>query len=148
LDAGGEIEAVFVDAEADAAAHAPLIDSAAQRGVRVFELAEGVLAKVADTVTPQPLLTVLRIPPASLNQLADTDFVVVCVAVRDPGNLGTVIRSADAAGAQAVVCCDGTADPYNPKTVRASAGHGRHRRVAQRLHGGDGAVLRGAAPAF
>ena len=42
--------------------------------------------------------------------------------VRDPGNAGTVLRSADAAGADAVVCCGGTVDPYNPKTVRASAG--------------------------
>jgi TrmH family RNA methyltransferase len=52
--------------------------------------------------------------------------VVVCVDVRDPGNTGAVIRLADAAGADAVVCCDGTADPFNPKTVRASAGSVLH----------------------
>ena len=49
-------------------------------------------------------------------------MVVVCVDVRDPGNAGTLIRTADAAGAGGVVCCEGTVDPYNPKTVRASAG--------------------------
>ena len=49
-------------------------------------------------------------------------MVVVCVDVRDPGNAGTMIRTADAAGVDAVVCCDGTVDPTNPKTVRASAG--------------------------
>jgi TrmH family RNA methyltransferase len=47
---------------------------------------------------------------------------VVCADVRDPGNLGTVLRSAEAAGAAGVVCCDGTVDAYNPKCVRASAG--------------------------
>ena len=57
-----------------------------------------------------------------LDSLAGATLVVVCVDVRDPGNLGTVIRSADAAGADAVVCCDGTVDPTNPKCVRATAG--------------------------
>jgi RNA methyltransferase, TrmH family len=47
---------------------------------------------------------------------------VVCVDVRDPGNLGTVIRSSEAAGVAGVICCDGTVDVYNPKCVRASAG--------------------------
>ena len=52
--------------------------------------------------------------------------MVVCVDVRDPGNAGAVIRSADAAGADGVVCCAGTVDPFNPKTVRASAGSVLH----------------------
>ena len=49
-------------------------------------------------------------------------MVLVCADVRDPGNAGTVIRTADASGVDAVVCCEGTVDPTNPKTVRASAG--------------------------
>lgn len=49
-------------------------------------------------------------------------LVAVCVDVRDPGNLGAVLRSAGAAGASGVVCCSGAVDPYNPKAVRASAG--------------------------
>jgi len=52
--------------------------------------------------------------------------VVVCAEVRDPGNAGAVIRVADAAGADAVVCAAGTVDPFNPKTVRASAGSVLH----------------------
>jgi TrmH family RNA methyltransferase len=58
--------------------------------------------------------------------LAGTTFVVVCVDVRDPGNAGAVIRVAHAAGADAVVCSQGTVDPFNPKTVRASAGSVLH----------------------
>jgi TrmH family RNA methyltransferase len=49
-------------------------------------------------------------------------LVVVLADVRDPGNAGTVLRTADAAGVAAIVCCGGTVDPYNPKTVRSSAG--------------------------
>ena len=49
-------------------------------------------------------------------------MVMVCIDIRDPGNAGTMIRTADAAGLDAVICCDGTVDPTNPKTVRASSG--------------------------
>jgi TrmH family RNA methyltransferase len=72
------------------------------------------------------VLTVVRTPAHDVAQLEGATFVVVCVDVRDPGNTGAVIRAADAAGADAVVCCRGTADPYNPKTVRASAGSVLH----------------------
>ena len=61
--------------------------------------------------------------------LRDADLVVVCVDVRDPGNLGTVLRSAEAAGVGGVICCDGSVDVYNPKSVRASAGSLFHVRV-------------------
>lgn len=128
LDAGAEIEAVFVGADASGASPAvsDAVGRAHDRGVRVYDLAPGVVEKVADTVTPQPLLAVVRTPPAALEDLATATFVVVCVDVRDPGNAGAVIRSADAAGADGVVCCAGTVDPFNPKTVRASAGSVLH----------------------
>jgi TrmH family RNA methyltransferase len=58
----------------------------------------------------------------ALATLAHATLVVVCADVRDPGNAGTVLRSAEAAGADGVICCDGSVDVYNPKTVRASAG--------------------------
>jgi TrmH family RNA methyltransferase len=91
-------------------------------GSRVFDLEPGVLERVADTVTPQPVLAVVGFEPPDLGALRQADLVVVCADVRDPGNAGTLIRTADAAGAGGVVCCDGTVDPYNPKTVRSSAG--------------------------
>ncbi|HXQ59726.1 MAG TPA: RNA methyltransferase, partial [Acidimicrobiales bacterium] len=127
IDAGAEIEAVFVGADgADAPAVVEATDRARAKGVRIFNLAPGVVERVADTVTPQPLLAVVRMPEATLGDLAGASFVVVCVDVRDPGNAGAVIRSADAAGADGVVCCAGTVDPFNPKTVRASAGSVLH----------------------
>ena len=123
LAAGAPIEAVYVAPEG---ASAPAVVEVTQRilsqGGRVFDLAPGVMERVASTVTPQPLLAVISYIPTPLDALDSATMVVVCVDVRDPGNLGTVIRTADAAGVDAVVCCDGTVDPTNPKCVRASAG--------------------------
>jgi TrmH family RNA methyltransferase len=123
LDAGAEIEAVFVAAERfDDRPVGDLVERAGRAGARTHVLAPGVLERVADTVTPQPVMAVVRAPKFALADLSSAQFVVVCIEVRDPGNAGAVIRAADAAGADAVVCCEGTVDPLNPKTVRASAG--------------------------
>jgi TrmH family RNA methyltransferase len=67
-----------------------------------------------------------------LADLEGAGLVVVCVDVRDPGNLGTVLRSAEAAGVGGIICCDGSVDVYNPKCVRASAGSLFHTRVVAR----------------
>jgi len=121
IAAGAGIEAVFV------APGAPREAAGAwAHGLRVYDLAEGVLERVAGTVTPQPVMAIVHMRDVALDDLPDARSdprpVVVCTDVRDPGNLGTVLRSAEAAGAAGVVCCDGTVDAYNPKCVRASAG--------------------------
>ena len=127
LDAHASVEAVYVAAGAlSTSGVRESVERAMSAGARAFELAPGVLEKIADTVTPQPVLAVVRTPEASFDDVADADLVIVCVDVRDPGNAGALIRSADASGAGGVVCCDGTVDPYNPKTVRASAGSVLH----------------------
>jgi len=95
-----------------------------------------VMERVASTVTPQPLLAVVSYRPSPWATLDGATLVVACVDVRDPGNLGTVIRTADAAGVDAVVCCDGTVDPTNPKTLRSTAGSLFHVPV---VHGGSAA---------
>ena len=118
LDARAVVEAVFVAAgvPVDAA------DRAFASGVRVFELAPEVIARVADTTTPQPVMAVVPYVDAPLESVHRADFLVVGVDVRDPGNAGTMLRTAEAAGAGGVVWCDGSVDVFNPKTVRASAG--------------------------
>lgn len=90
----------------------------------VYELASGVLERVASTSTPQQPLALVRIPAAAgtAAALAEATLVVVADRLADPGNLGTILRSAEAAGADAVVLTPGSVDPYNPKVVRASAG--------------------------
>lgn len=118
LDAGAVLEGLYLAPGASG----PAVARAVASGVRVHELAPGVLERVADTVTPQPVLAVAAAVDVDLDTLRDRDLLVVCVDVRDPGNLGTVLRSAEAAGAGGVICCEGSADFYNPKTVRSSAG--------------------------
>lgn len=77
---------------------------------------------LSDTVTSQGLFAVCRTLDADLSALAGAALVVICAQVRDPGNAGTVIRCADAFGADAVVLTTGSVELYNPKTVRASVG--------------------------
>jgi len=123
LAAGADVEAVYVAPEgADTPAVVEVTSAVLAGGGRVFDLAPGVMARVASTVSPQPLLAVVPYRPATWSSLDGATLVVVCVDVRDPGNLGTVIRTADAAGVDAVVVCEGTVDPTNPKVVRSTAG--------------------------
>jgi RNA methyltransferase, TrmH family len=123
LEAPVRMESLYLGAGAGADPVVLELAAAARAtGARVFELAPGVLERVADTVTPQPVLAVLPMLDVALAAVSPADLIVVCVGLRDPGNAGTVIRSADAAGAGAVVWCGDSVDPYNPKTVRSSAG--------------------------
>ncbi|MEX2032575.1 MAG: RNA methyltransferase, partial [Dehalococcoidia bacterium] len=91
-------------------------------GVHWVELKEGVLEKVGLTRTPQPVLAVAVGGLAPLAAVRGDGVVVVAIDVADPGNLGTILRSAEAAAADAVVVCGTSVDPRNPKVVRASAG--------------------------
>jgi TrmH family RNA methyltransferase len=90
--------------------------------VRVTPVTAQALAALAETVTPQGVVAVARQRHAPLAEALDGDLVVVLAGIADPGNAGTVLRTADAAGARAVVFPDGTVDPYNGKCVRSSAG--------------------------
>jgi TrmH family RNA methyltransferase len=128
LDAGAPLECLFV---APGTSH-PVVHRAGVLGVPVFELAHGVLERVAETVSPQPVLAIARAVDVALAALSAQTLVVVCVDVRDPGNLGTVVRSAEASGVGGIICCDGSVDLYNPKCVRASAGSLFHTRVVAR----------------
>jgi TrmH family RNA methyltransferase len=97
---------------------------------------EEALAALAETVHPQGIVAVCRFLDRPLADVlpegaADTaPLVAVCAEVRDPGNAGTVIRCADAAGAAAVVLAGSSVDPYNGKAVRASVGSLFHLGVA------------------
>jgi TrmH family RNA methyltransferase len=103
--------------------HAALLREAADAGVRLRTVTPEVLRALADTVTPQGLVGIAPIRQVALDDvLADARFLVVLDGVGDPGNAGTIIRTADAAGADAVVFLQGSVDPYNPKAVRASTG--------------------------
>ena len=97
---------------------------------------EAALASLAETVHPQGLVAVCRAVDRPLDDLLDARprLLAVCADVRDPGNAGTVIRCADAAGADGVVLTGSSVDPFNGKTVRATAGSLVHLPLAV---GGD-----------
>jgi len=108
--AGWVVESQFVAPDADAVrCDAP-----------VYEFAPNVIERVASTEHPQPVIAVVHQRSEPLPVSAT--FVMVADRVADPGNAGTIIRSAEAAGADAVVFTPGSVDPFNPKVVRATAG--------------------------
>ncbi len=80
------------------------------------------LASLSDSVTPAGVVAVCRFLDAPLSAALGGRLVAMCADVRDPGNAGTVIRTADAAGADGVVLAGSSVDAYNPKTVRATVG--------------------------
>jgi TrmH family RNA methyltransferase len=104
--------------------HPDLAEQAAGDGVPVHEIGSDVMAELAQTVTPQGLLAVCRFVDVPLSTVtgAQPRLVAVLANVRDPGNAGTVLRTADAAGADGVVFSAASVDPYNAKCVRSSAG--------------------------
>lgn len=116
--------------------HGDLRQAAADADVRFEYVTEFVLAAMADTVTPQGVVAVARQTPTSVRDIfaAAPRLVAICEEVRDPGNLGTIIRAADATGADAVVLTGRTVDLYNPKVVRSTTGSLFHLPVSV---GGD-----------
>lgn len=100
---------------------AALLARSREDGVPCEEVPRGELEEFADTVTPQGVLAVAEIPERTWASVPNGDLVVLD-AVQDPGNAGTVLRTAEALGVAAAVSLKGTVDVWNPKVVRASAG--------------------------
>lgn len=130
---GGEatLTELFTTVEA-AERYADIVAAARDAGARVHYADDEVLAEVSQTVTPQGLVGVCRFLDSPFEDIlkARPKLVAVLAHVRDPGNAGTVLRCADAAGADAVVLTDASVDLYNPKSVRASVGSLFHLPVA------------------
>lgn len=101
-----------------------------QDGLRVIEVQPDALARVLDTVTPQPIAAIVQSVHRPLDAETSASLVLVLAGISDPGNAGTLIRSASGAGADLVLLCKPSVDLYNPKTVRATAGAIFHVPVA------------------
>jgi RNA methyltransferase, TrmH family len=117
------VHEVFVTGAA-ASRHAEMVEAATVRGIDVYVVSGEVMSSLSQTVTPQGIVAVCAFLDRPVQDVAAaaTQLVAVLAHVRDPGNAGTVIRTADAAGADAVVLGGESVDPYNGKCVRASAG--------------------------
>jgi TrmH family RNA methyltransferase len=120
LEAGVAIDEVV----AEAGCPTGLLERARAAGATVRRVHPGVLARATDTVTPQLVAAIAHLSETDPDDAARAagPLALVLVGVADPGNAGTLLRSAEAAGAGAVLFCDGSVDPYSPKAVRASAG--------------------------
>ncbi len=116
IDAGFAVDSVFVCPA--------LLSSAPEAGAKVFEVSEEVYAKIAMREGTEGVVAEVRMPERRLEDLAlpENPLVMVLERVEKPGNLGAVLRSADAAGADAVLVCDPLTDLWNPNLIRASVG--------------------------
>lgn len=109
-----------------AAMNEPRVDAlrarAAERGVTVKEVTDAEFASAADTDAPQGVLAIGAIPTVVLPPVSTTTRWLVLDALQDPGNLGTIIRTAAALGVDATIVLPGTVDPWNAKVVRGAMG--------------------------
>ena len=116
-----------------------LVRAAFAARIEVTQVTERAAAALSDTVSPQGIVARCVIPAGDIGSIiaAEPRLLAVLVETNDPGNAGTIIRLADAAGADAVVFAGESVDPYNPKAVRASTGSLFHLPVARATDVGE-----------
>jgi TrmH family RNA methyltransferase len=119
----GTVRELYLTAAAGAR-HVQVVRAAFAAGITVTEVTERAAAALSDTVTPQGLVARCRLPQTTVDDVLRRPCRLLAVLVRaaDPGNAGTVVRLADAAGADAVILAGESVDAFGPKAVRASAG--------------------------
>src|SRR5437763_1159495 len=119
IAAGPGLSTLFVTQDDGAGA---LVLRAEQSGTATIPVSGAVMEHLTSTVTPPGLVGIAPFVDVPLDEIAEASLACILYAVRDPGNAGTVLRSADAAGAGGVVFSTTSVDVYNPKAVRSSAG--------------------------
>ncbi|MNC24307.1 23S rRNA (uridine(2479)-2'-O)-methyltransferase [compost metagenome] len=132
LLAEADVESLAYDLDKDMPAELkPLLQSV--QGMEVIGVSAAVITKCSSTGTPQPVFAIVRKEQQELEVLLtkQDSWVMVLDGVQDPGNVGTIIRSADAAGADGVILGKGCADLYNPKTIRSTMGSMFHLPVVE-----------------
>ena len=111
----------------------PVLEKLKEQGIDCYKVSREQFADLSGVETPQGILAVVKERPYGLRDVlqAAVPLVVVCAGVQDPGNLGTIIRTADAVGASGVVLTRGTVDLYNPKALRSTMGSVFHLPIVQ-----------------
>ena len=125
ISAGALIERIFYAPDLLTSDFAyGLIQQANKRGVLCYKLSSDVFKSLAEKVGPQGILVVVRQTPTPLAELTPQNFPwgVALMAPQDPGNIGTILRTIDAVGANGLILLDGGTDPWHPTAVRASMG--------------------------
>lgn len=123
LNAGVRLKRVFVSREFSERTEAGVLEERLA-GVEAYEVLEHIMKKLSDTETPQGILAVASYAPPRLESLAfkTAPLLVVSDGISDPGNIGALVRVADASGADAFVILPGSCDLFMPKAIRASQG--------------------------
>ena len=124
LSSGWDILRAFVDVSVESERVRKIADELEAIGVAVFEVMPEVMQRLSDTDTPQGILVVVRKELYELDDFNQNDegLILVLDEVRDPGNLGTMIRTADAAGIAGIILLEGCTDVFAPKAVRSAMG--------------------------
>jgi TrmH family RNA methyltransferase len=125
LERGREVGEIYFAPEWFLGSNEPaLLERAEARGTRLFELSKDAFAKASYRDRPDGLLGLAKQWPTGLDQLPSPEvpFFLVVESIEKPGNLGTLLRGADAAGVHAVIVCDPVTDLFNPNVVRSSTG--------------------------
>ena len=125
VEAGVELEAIFYAPDLLHSEFAGrLVEQQSRLGVACYPTSRDVFESIAEKENPQGILAVVRQPERRLQDLQPQNFPwgVALVEPQDPGNLGTILRTVDAAGASGVLLLGGSVDPYHPSAVRASMG--------------------------
>ncbi len=118
--AATEIEAILVS-DIFAKKHEPFLRKIDESGKAVYMMKESLFAEVCDTETPQGIGVILRMPKDGFD-LGKCSFLLVLDGVSEPGNLGTMVRTAEAAGVDGILLLKGCVDLYSPKVVRSTMG--------------------------
>lgn len=115
-------DAISKDAEIDTVILREDFDpSLLPKGIKTVSVTKKLYGYISDTVTPQGVMAICKMRETKFSdiQIGDNSLVIVCENLQDPGNAGTIIRTADACGAAGVIMTKGCVDIYNPKTARA-----------------------------
>lgn len=136
LRSGAFIDSLFVSPRAQSRAEGKAMLAQAQaRNLKTFELSDEMLAEVSEVEGPEGILAVVRLQYTPLPDLLPTlpadGLLVVVDGLQDPGNLGTIIRTAHATGAAGIIVASDTVDPFNGKTLRAAMGSHFHLPLAR-----------------
>lgn len=119
IEAGVKLEFVLYNSESDLLARLYRAD------VPCYEVSDAIMREISDTATPQGIIAVAPMPKSTLTK--SPSLVLLLDAIADPGNLGTILRTAAAAAVEVVILLPGCVDPYNPKVLRS--GMGAHFRL-------------------
>ena len=143
FDAGADLRFAVTSPRLEQTAVGPtLLDRVSRAGLETHSVEDAELSDLAATDHAQGVLLVCAEPDASLDLVVAGTRLLVLDGVQDPGNVGTLVRAAVAFGLDAVIALDGTADPWSPKTVRASAGMAFRIPVIQSRIGDAAAAVR------